>query len=101
MAQNLDPERARDFCYKIALLYNFTPFSVTSWLRTPKRNLTVGGVTNSAHLFGLAVDVVPDQGTSWAEFGTRARQLGLVVVEETDHLHLQEGGNRYRPTLTI
>lgn len=33
------------------------PFIITSTRRTPEQNLSVGGVTDSAHLKGLAVDL--------------------------------------------
>lgn len=34
-----------------------TPFDITSGYRCPKLNKAVGGVANSAHLTGLAVDI--------------------------------------------
>ncbi len=38
-----------------------TPFVITSGYRCPKHNQEVGGVKDSAHVFGLAVDIaVPD-----------------------------------------
>jgi uncharacterized protein YcbK (DUF882 family) len=38
-----------------------TPFIITSGYRCPKHNQEVGGVKNSAHVLGLAVDIaVPD-----------------------------------------
>lgn len=33
------------------------PFDITSWYRCPKLNKAVGGVSNSAHLSGTAIDV--------------------------------------------
>jgi len=33
------------------------PFDITSWYRCPKLNKVVGGVSNSAHLSGTAIDV--------------------------------------------
>lgn len=35
------------------------PLTVNSWYRSPAVNRTVGGVENSYHRLGLAVDVVP------------------------------------------
>ena len=38
-----------------------TPFNITSGYRCPKHNKEVGGVKDSAHVSGLAVDItVPD-----------------------------------------
>lgn len=64
-------------------------FSVTSWFRTSKRNEQVGGVRGSFHLFGLAVDCVLDNILDRSEFVKDARSIGLVVVPEIDHIHLQ------------
>ncbi len=63
--------------------------SVTSWVRSKKRNRLVGGVRNSKHLLGLAVDIVFD-----TEEGKRkgVRELegkGLKVLDERDHIHVE------------
>jgi hypothetical protein len=59
--------------------------TVTSWWRGPKKNRDVGGVRNSAHLFGLAVDVAPDTDlVYWA-----ARRLPFrFVLREGTHIHM-------------
>jgi hypothetical protein len=62
--------------------------SVTSSGRTWEHNRKVGGVDESAHLFWLAADVVydgkpPVLGAQWAE------RLGLKLIREDDHDHLQ------------
>ena len=56
---------------------------VTSWWRSPRKNQEVGGLRNSAHLLGLAVDLVPVSPTVEAH----TRSLYPVVVNEGDHLH--------------
>jgi hypothetical protein len=65
-------------------------FSVTSWIRSPVRNVAVGGVADSRHLHGLAVDCVLDEEKDRGEFKKAAAALGLQVIEEGDHIHLQE-----------
>jgi len=100
MHRKIDPEAVRDFAYKLALLAVHHPFTVTSWLRTPKRNALVGGKAESRHLDGLGADCVLDKDEPAMPFMTHARQLGLVVLDEGDHIHVQEGGNRFRPTIT-
>ncbi len=75
---------------KIRLLAVIFPFSVTSWLRSRRHNESVGGVKDSRHLLGLAVDVVFDPGVDTADFQLLATGLGLEVIVEGDHLHVQE-----------
>ncbi len=75
---------------KIRLLAVLFPLSVTSWIRSRKHNTAVGGVPTSRHLFGLAVDVVFDEGVDTRDFNLLASQIGLEVVVEGDHLHVQE-----------
>jgi hypothetical protein len=81
-----------EFCAAIAQYCALTGASVTSWWRTPARNVAVGGVTHSAHLVGLAVDVVYDAAPSQAEREQWARRLGLRIIAEGDHDHLQPIG---------
>jgi hypothetical protein len=75
---------------KIRLLAVLFRFSVTSWLRSKQHNVSVGGVPDSRHLFGLAVDVVFDRPEDRADFGLMATGLGLQVIDEGDHVHVQE-----------
>lgn len=63
--------------------------SVTSWVRTKGHNEAVGGVPGSAHRFGLAVDVVYDAPVSLEDAKFFAARLGLRVIRESDHDHLQ------------
>jgi hypothetical protein len=90
MPQTLNPETASYFCYKIALLAKNHRISVTSWLRTRRRNAADGGTDNSAHLYGLAVDVVPDDAADKPLLIAAAERLGLVALDEGDHVHLRE-----------
>jgi len=70
----------------VAVTYKF---SVTSWIRTPKRNKHVGGHPHSKHLLGLAVDIVPDDPDDKAIIMLTFRKLGLMVLDEGDHIHVQ------------
>ncbi|HEV8674025.1 MAG TPA: D-Ala-D-Ala carboxypeptidase family metallohydrolase [Methylomirabilota bacterium] len=63
--------------------------SVTSWGRTPQHNAAVGGVAQSPHLVWMAVDVVYDQQEPVDFRQGLAHSLGLVVLREETHDHLQ------------
>jgi hypothetical protein len=61
---------------------------VSSWWRSRADNGRVGGMPNSQHLSGLAIDVP----TAWSaadRFAANAQRAGLVVVFEGDHWHIQ------------
>ena len=64
--------------------------SVTSWIRTTKRNTFVGGDKGSRHLIGYAIDLVPD---SWPKVDDLLLQdikkYGLFYLIEKDHIHVQ------------
>lgn len=63
--------------------------SVTSWYRTPLHNVAVGGVPLSPHLLGVGADVKLDAPVPLsARLGFAAR-LGLKLIDEHDHDHLQ------------
>lgn len=63
------------------------PGPVTSWWRSPFDNRRVGGSPDSQHLLGFAFDVVPKSDPR--RYAALARQVGLIAVEEFDHVHLQ------------
>jgi len=63
--------------------------SGTSAERTRLHNRDEKGVHHSAHLVGLARDVIYDELPSLAERRDWAGRLGLILVSETDHDHLQ------------
>jgi len=68
---------------------------ITSGARTPERNAAVGGVPNSYHLRGEAVDIVPPAGVSFEQFRAQLQSSGLPVTElinEGDHWHWAFGG---------
>lgn len=71
-----------------------SPLKVTSGYRCPALNKAVGGVENSAHLYGLAVDLVPMNGdfnkfTTFVKKWFRARTDFDQVIEE------RAGGSRW------
>lgn len=76
-----------DAVYTYCLL---TGGSTTSGIRSTKRNAAVGGVAYSPHRFGLGQDVVYDDYPSAHPDGPEiAKRLGLRVLREGDHDHLQ------------
>ena len=77
-------ERVNDLCEK----HNG---SVSSGYRSKSRNTRVGGSEQSKHLTGWAADIVLDN-MATAErdkFVIAAREMGLWVLDEADHIHLQ------------
>ena len=82
----------REFCSCIRTLQRRFGFTVTSWFRSIKRNAKVGGKPDSKHLRGLAVDAVLDDmkdAKAKKELTDAAHAMGLGVVDEGDHLHIQ------------
>ncbi len=62
----------------------------TSWWRDRAENARVGGHPNSQHLTGLAVDVAQRGATEGVEaFIAACEAVGLVVIDEGDHWHIQ------------
>ncbi len=61
----------------------------TSGYRAAMPNAAAGGVHFSAHLFWLGVDVILVHPEETTEFIEAARRVGLRVLDEGDHLHLQ------------
>lgn len=67
-----------------------TNASATSWGRTTQRNQAVGGVLYSAHRVWLACDLVYDEPVVPKDQRIIiADRLGLKVLDEGDHDHLQ------------
>lgn len=60
----------------------------TSWWRSELKNMEVGGATYSQHLLGWALDwaLPPGQNHDMVHL---AEQLGMVGVDEGDHVHVQ------------
>jgi hypothetical protein len=62
---------------------------VTSYGRDPENNAAVGGVAHSAHVVWMAADVVYVTPKPLEERKEWARRLGLRLLDEGDHDHLQ------------
>lgn len=68
---------------------------VTSTFRTAARNREVGGVPNSFHLQGRAIDIARRTGVSHREIATALRLAGYELIEsldEGDHSHFAFAG---------
>lgn len=90
---DLDPV-LQDFAKRLNI-----PATITSTMRTPEYNASVGGVPNSRHLTGQALDyrvrdLTPDQKSAIVEYYT---SKGVEVIDEGDHLHVQMTGERNQP----
>lgn len=70
----------------LAVRYNF---SITSGLRSKKRNADLKGHENSRHLLGLAVDVVLDDDEDEEFFLGDVRRLGLRYKKGDTYIHVQ------------
>ena len=61
--------------------------TITSWFRSPRKNVEVGGVKTSLHLIGWGWDLVPDDDPT----AKAVRRLGLQAIREGNHIHAQVG----------
>ena len=69
--------------------------TVTSTYRSPDHNRRVGGVSNSFHLSGRAIDIARRAGVRHAEIESAYRAAGYQLIEsldEGDHSHFAFGG---------
>ena len=80
---------------------------VTSMRRSAARNRRVGGVANSHHLSGRAIDIARRPGVSHAQIASALRSSGYHLIEsldEGDHSHFAFGfglGQRLRNAAAI
>ena len=75
----------------IAELYDC---SMTSGMRTARRNDSIGGDPESKHIVnddepGWAQDLVPDRAEDYPLVVAEAERHGLGAVDEGDHVHVQ------------
>ena len=84
-----------------SMVRSFIPgVTVTSGKRTPQRNAEVGGVPNSQHIAGTAIDILPPRGMTPAQVkaGFAARGVDVDVIDEGDHYHIQGARGTTRRT---
>lgn len=81
-----------DFAAALIAYCAATGASVTSWGRTLAHNKTAGGAANSFHLTWQAADVVYDARLPLPQRKALARHLGLELIAEGDHDHLEPIG---------
>jgi uncharacterized protein YcbK (DUF882 family) len=75
------------------------PVRLTSWYRDPANNARVGGHPQSQHLLALAIDFLPDH--AGARLADAARSVGLVVIDEGDHFHVQRFPSGQTPSYLL
>jgi hypothetical protein len=72
---------------------------VTSTYRSPEHNRRVGGVANSYHLSGRAIDIARRPGISHSQIAAAYRNAGYSLAEsldEGDHSHFAFGAPKRR-----
>lgn len=78
-----------EFLLALMQLYSRYPFSETSGQRTPQRNLDVDGVTYSPHQYWVGRDLIFDDAPAPEDLENAAGRLGLKLIRERDHYHVQ------------
>lgn len=74
------------FVRKLSVMRWPVDVQLSSWWRSLAENGAAGGAPRSQHLVGTAIDVVTrDRALVVAE----ARAVGLVAIDEGDHVHVQ------------
>ena len=70
---------------------------ITSTYRSIAHNRAVGGVANSYHLSGRAIDIARRPGVTHAQIASALQRAGYVMIEsldEGDHSHFAFAGTR-------
>ena len=83
----MSPSEFHNIVRPIAMRYGA---SVTSGLRSKKRNKMVGGKDNSRHLLDLAADYAIDNPADKKDFMEECERQGLVAIESNNNaVHIQ------------
>lgn len=78
------------------------PFIITSGLRTAQENQRVGGVDDSAHLKGLAVDLQCYNGQDRFKIVTALLKAGFSRIEITkNHIHTDIDNSKPQNTIFL
>ena len=96
-SSRMTPRTAPSFTLNAAAAIGSRWGSVTSTTRTRQHNYLVGGVRNSFHLSGRAIDIARRPGVKHADIEASYRAAGFVLVEsldEGDHSHFAFGAIR-------
>jgi hypothetical protein len=83
---------ARDVARAAAIAASYG--AITSIYRSAEHNREVGGVANSYHLQGRAIDIARRPGVSHAQIAAALNRAGLKMIEsldEGDHSHFAFG----------
>jgi len=91
-AQGNDAARAVDGPSAIRIAASFGV--ITSAWRSPEHNRAVGGVPNSYHLHGRAIDIARRPGVTHRQIDAALRKAGYNLIEsldEGDHSHFAFG----------
>jgi len=78
-----------EFAEAVAQYCQLTGASETSGGRTAEHNQKVGGVPHSAHRYFRGRDVIYDAPVPLPLRREHAHRLGLMLIAEDDHDHLQ------------
>lgn len=86
----------------LAREYAQVPFLITSGFRTPEHNAEVGGVVNSAHLKGLAVDIATSEKSDRAMVVYGLLKAGFQRVKlYKGHIHADIDYSKKKPWVGI
>ena|SRR6266851_2273251 len=81
-----------EFCTAVAQIGQKYRGSVTSWGRSVKHSIAVGGFDGDPHTWWLGADMIYDNTPPINNLNDDAARLGLKVIHEGSHDHYQPSG---------